>query len=111
MCIYFYLYLQKKACPAMKVAFTIDELPSLLAIVDALDPVLPVYKIRLVLKPNPQPDELDDFIPAAVLSLIMLTFPLVFSRVWLCVVRYICMYVLCVCSDIALDVVDLWDCL
>ncbi|XP_059173869.1 F-box only protein 39-like [Physella acuta] len=63
-----------KACPAMKVAYTVDGMPSFMAIYNALDPCLPIYKIRLLLAEKPQSLELDDFTVAVVLSLFMVSF-------------------------------------
>ncbi|XP_059173863.1 F-box only protein 39-like [Physella acuta] len=63
-----------KACPTLKVAFNIDGLNSYITIVDILDPVLPIYKIRLMLKSSLEPSEWDGICTSAVLGLITINF-------------------------------------
>ncbi|XP_059173833.1 F-box only protein 39-like [Physella acuta] len=60
-----------EACPALKIAFVIDDLSSYVTIVDMLDHVLPIYKIRFLLNSTPARFESDCMCTLVVLALVM----------------------------------------
>jgi hypothetical protein len=65
---------QTKACPALKVAFTINGVFSLFKTVRKLSPVVPVYKLRLSLRSGPNSPDVGSFSIAALLGHVTMSY-------------------------------------
>ncbi|XP_059173870.1 F-box only protein 39-like [Physella acuta] len=63
-----------KACPALKVAFTINGMCSLFKTIRKLSPVVPVYKLRLSLRSGPNSPDVGSFSIAALLGHVTMSY-------------------------------------